>query len=175
MITVPRRIVTGIVDGRSQIVRVDHAGAFLSTGGGGGVHEIWSSTGESPIGEVADSDAPPSFSPAPGGTSCRLVRIPPDAERWGDPAAIARAAAAIGQSRPAAWLERHPGMHVTPTLDYVLVLEGDITAVMEDGEIALTQGDVLIQRATPHAWKNVGAAAALLFVTMVGLNEPTPA
>ncbi|MCR6670143.1 cupin domain-containing protein [Devosia ginsengisoli] len=175
MIAAPRRIITGMVEGRSRIVSIDQDGGSLATGGGGGIHEIWSSTAQVPTGDAADADAVPSFAPGPGGTSCRLVRIPPDAERWSDPEAAARAAAAIGQERPTHWMTRHPGMHVTSSIDYVLVLEGEVTAVMEDGEIALTPGDVLVQRATPHAWKNPGKVAALLFVTMVGLNAPVPA
>lgn len=175
MIAAPRRIVTGTVEGRSWIISVDRGGGFLATGAGGGIHEIWSSTAQSPIGDVADNDETPAFAPEPGGTSCRLVCIPPDAERWSDPEAAARAAAAIGQERPAHWVARHPGMHVTPSIDYVLVLEGEVTAVMEEGEVALSPGDVLVQRATPHAWKNPGKVAALLLVTMVGLTEQTSA
>ncbi|QDZ12881.1 cupin domain-containing protein [Devosia ginsengisoli] len=175
MTAAPRRIITGTVEGRSQIVSVDQGGGFLATGAGGGIHEIWSSTAQAPMGDTAGSEAPPAFAPGPDGSSCRLVRIPPDAERWSDPEAAARAAAAIGQERPAHWMARHPGMHVTSSLDYVLVLEGEVVAVMEDGEIALAPGNVLVQRATPHAWKNPGKVAALLFVTMIGLNAPVPA
>jgi len=171
----PRRIVTGFANGRSRIDTVDESGAFLATGGGGGIHEIWSSTAILPLGEREKDGTCPAFSPGPGGSSCRLVRIPPDAERWADPEAAARTAAAIGKERPAHWMERHPGMHVTPTLDYVLVLEGTVVAVMEDGEVSLAAGDVLVQRQTPHAWKNPGTAPALLFVTMIGLREPLPA
>lgn len=171
----PRRIVTGFADGLSLIDSVDEGGAFLATGGGGLIHEIWSSSTATPLGEQEKDGVSPGFSPGPGGSSCRLVRIPPDAERWADPEAAARTAAAIGQARPAHWIERHPGMHVTPTLDYVLVLEGELIAVMEEGEIALAAGDVLVQRQTPHAWKNPGTAPALLFVTMIGLSEPLPA
>jgi mannose-6-phosphate isomerase-like protein (cupin superfamily) len=175
LIAAPRRIVTGMVGGRSQVVGIDHGGAFLATGAGGGIHEIWASTTASELGADAAEGDRPSFAPGPGGSSCRLVRIPPDAERWSDPAEAARTAAAIGQERPAHWMARHPGMHVTPTLDYVLVLEGAVTAVMEDGEVSLAAGDVLVQRATAHAWKNAGAVPALLFVTMIGLTGPVPA
>lgn len=175
MIAAPRRIVTGTVEGRSRIVSVNRGGGFLATGAGGGIHEIWSSSAQSPMGEAADDETSPAFAPGPGGTSCRLVRIPPDAERWSDPEAAARAAAAIGQERPAHWMARHPGMHVTPSIDYVLVLEGEVTAVMEEGDVTLFPGDVLVQRATPHAWKNPGKVAALLLVTMVGLTEQASA
>jgi uncharacterized cupin superfamily protein len=49
---------------------------------------------------------------------------------------------------------RHPGMHVTATVDYAIVLLGEITAIMETGETVLRAGDVLIQRGTNHAWAN---------------------
>jgi mannose-6-phosphate isomerase-like protein (cupin superfamily) len=167
----PRRIVTGNRGGASRVIAVDNGGAFLSTGAGGGIHEIWSSTAADPLGTGTSADVVPAFEPGAGGSSFRLVRIPPDTERWSDPAAAAKAARAIGQERPAHWTMRHPGMHVTSTLDYVLVLEGAPIAVMEEGEIALRPGDVLVQRATPHAWKNPGSAPAVLIVVMIGLTE----
>jgi mannose-6-phosphate isomerase-like protein (cupin superfamily) len=49
---------------------------------------------------------------------------------------------------------RHPGMHTTETVDYAIVLEGEIWAVMDEGETLLRAGDVLIQRGTNHAWAN---------------------
>jgi len=48
----------------------------------------------------------------------------------------------------------HPGMHTTDTVDYALVLEGEIYAVMDDEETLLKAGDVFIQRGTNHAWCN---------------------
>ena len=48
----------------------------------------------------------------------------------------------------------HPGMHITATVDYAIVLFGEITAIMESGEKILYAGDVLIQRGTNHAWAN---------------------
>lgn len=49
---------------------------------------------------------------------------------------------------------RHPGMHQTQTVDYALVLEGEIVAIMDEGEKVMHAGDVLIQRGTVHAWAN---------------------
>jgi quercetin dioxygenase-like cupin family protein len=64
-------------------------------------------------------------------------------------------------------------MHVTGTLDYALVLRGRLTMVMEDGEIALNEGDVVVQQAAVHAWKNEGPETAILFVVMLGLRDPS--
>jgi mannose-6-phosphate isomerase-like protein (cupin superfamily) len=49
---------------------------------------------------------------------------------------------------------RHPLLHRTETIDYAVVLEGQMTLVMDDGEIVLNTGDVVVQRGTNHAWSN---------------------
>lgn len=48
----------------------------------------------------------------------------------------------------------HPGMHTTESVDYAIVLQGEIYAVMEEGETLMRAGDILIQRGTAHAWSN---------------------
>ena len=49
---------------------------------------------------------------------------------------------------------RHPAMHKTSTVDYALVVDGEIWALMDEGERLLRAGDCLIQRGTNHAWSN---------------------
>ena len=49
---------------------------------------------------------------------------------------------------------RHPGFHKTDSIDYAIVLSGEIYALMDEGEVLLKAGDVLIQRGTSHAWSN---------------------
>ena len=50
--------------------------------------------------------------------------------------------------------DRHPGMHKTATVDYAIVLTGEIWAVMDKDESLMKPGDILIQRGTNHAWSN---------------------
>ena len=50
--------------------------------------------------------------------------------------------------------KRHPGFHKTATIDYAIVLSGEIYALMDEGEVLLKAGDVLVQRGTNHAWSN---------------------
>ncbi len=45
-------------------------------------------------------------------------------------------------------------MHRTSTLDYVVVLQGEIVLVLDDSEVTLRPGDVVVQRGTDHAWEN---------------------
>ena len=60
----------------------------------------------------------------------------------------------MGAQAADATTRRHPGMHKTDTVDYAIVLSGEIYAVMDEGEVLLRAGDCLIQRGTSHAWSN---------------------
>ena len=64
---------------------------------------------------------------------------------------------------------QHPGMHRTATVDYALMLQGELVAIMDKDETVLRAGDVLIQRGTHHAWANrSGAPARVAFVLVAG-------
>lgn len=170
----PRRIVTAVsADGVSRVSSVAEVLALRETGGGGRIEEAWRtrSVDRRAFRPDQPGDYLPDFAPGPGGSSCRIVHIPPDAQRWGDAAALGDVARAIGADRPAHWLARHPGMHVTQTLDYAVVLRGHLTMVMEEGEIELAPGDVVVQQAAVHAWKNNGTETAVMFVVMLGLPD----
>ena len=61
------------------------------------------------------------------------------------------------------------GMHTTPTVDYVVVLDGEIWLDLGDGEpVHLQKGDTVVQNATRHGWRNFGTVPATLAVVMVG-------
>ena len=60
-------------------------------------------------------------------------------------------------------------MHQTDTVDYAIVLEGEIVAVLEEAETVLKAGDILIQRGTNHAWSNrSGTSCKVAFVLIDG-------
>ena len=83
-------------------------------------------------------------------------------ERAGDtrPEPGSSARAAFDRGSP-----RHPGFHKTSSVDYAIVLSGEIYALMDEGEVLLKAGDVLVQRGTNHAWSNrTDAPAYLAFV-----------
>ena len=62
---------------------------------------------------------------------------------------------------------RHPGFHKTSSVDYAIVLSGEIYALMDEGEVLLKAGDVLVQRGTNHAWSNRTDAPAYLAFVLV--------
>jgi hypothetical protein len=103
--------------------------------------------------------------PPAGGTIFRFFEIPPqepnltteEAER-----AAAAAFAAAGASQCRVDTRRHPMMHTTSTIDYVVVLRGHVTLLLDEAEVPLSPFDVVVQRGTNHYWLNPGAEPALL-------------
>jgi mannose-6-phosphate isomerase-like protein (cupin superfamily) len=94
--------------------------------------------------------------PKGGGTILRIIDFPPEPS---DPEELRRMVHATfgGMYQDAQHDKRegkHPGMHRTETVDYAIVLEGEIYAVMDEGETLMRAGDVLVQRGTNHAWAN---------------------
>ena len=71
----------------------------------------------------------------------------------------------------------HPHMHRTETVDYVIVIEGEIEMDMDDSTVKLKAGDIMVQRGTNHAWANrSGARARVAFVLVdakpLGIGKP---
>jgi mannose-6-phosphate isomerase-like protein (cupin superfamily) len=62
---------------------------------------------------------------------------------------------------------RHPLMHRTRTIDYAIILEGEIDMLLDDSEIHLKAGDVLIQQGTNHAWINRGASVCRIAFVLI--------
>jgi mannose-6-phosphate isomerase-like protein (cupin superfamily) len=67
---------------------------------------------------------------------------------------------------------RHPLMHRTRTVDYAIVMEGEIDMLLDDSEIHLKAGDVLIQQGTNHAWVNRGTAPCRIAFVLIDAAEP---
>ena len=106
-----------------------------------------------------------------GGTVIRIIDFPPEPE---DKEELARMFdASFGQLFSDAHQEgnphQHPGVHQTDTVDYALVISGEICAIMDKVETVLKAGDVLIQRDTNHAWANrSGQPCRMAFVLIDG-------
>ena len=94
---------------------------------------------------------------APTGNVCRIVQFPPD-RAYLEGVDAASGFGELGKTGPAAGASYegapHPLMHRTNTVDYIIVISGEVYAVLERGEVLLRQGDILIQRGTNHAWSN---------------------
>jgi len=89
--------------------------------------------------------------PPSSGTILRIVEFPPDTA-WRETANAKKAFASIGAGGAPDHASGDPMMHTTATVDYIIVLKGEIWAIMDKGEKRLRTGDVLIQRGTNHSW-----------------------
>ena len=158
-----RRIVTkddesgqsvAIEDGPSPDVRTDPARPGYSS------TRIWV-TDRTParIKAIRDTlDMPHTLEPPPGGSVCRIVTFPPDDTYRGKVGAreVQAFFAAMGSPRASTYTPDapHPYMQKTETLDFCLILEGEITLVLDSEEVHLSAGDTVVQRGTNHAWSN---------------------
>ena len=171
-----RRIVTGDdAQGRSRIVEDAPAKSIRTVAERPGYRavNVWRTTASPvPIQEEDSVEAHKGILPPKGGgTILRIIDFPPEPK---DPAERDRRIAATFGTifTDAAHDKRagkHPGMHTTDTVDYALILEGEIWAVMDEGETLMRAGDVLIQRGTNHAWANRSEKTCrIAFVLMDG-------
>jgi|SRR5215470_8744728 len=112
------------------------------------------------------------FIPSPGETRFLVVTFPPDAvmaDPHFDPVAAAKEQAEQSPGLLAAFEPDNPGMHTTPTLDYGIVLDGEIWLELDNGRTErLQRHDVVIQNGTRHAWRNKGTAPATLAFILIG-------
>lgn len=137
-----RRIVTGHnAQGRSVLLSDGRPPNVRDRGTLVDFIEIWSTEGmPAPICPVEPepTDGPLRIAPPIAGTRFRLNDFHPGH---------------VGRLQPRAD-GRHPMMHRTESIDYGIVLEGEIHLILDDGEVLLRPGDVVIQRGTDHAWEN---------------------
>jgi mannose-6-phosphate isomerase-like protein (cupin superfamily) len=108
--------------------------------------------------EGEPTDRPRSVEPPPNGTVCRIIEFPPEASWISniDAAKAKEAYASLGSRHAVPDMENppHPLMHRTKTVDYGIVLSGEIYLIVDDGETLLKPGDVVVQCGTNHAWAN---------------------
>jgi mannose-6-phosphate isomerase-like protein (cupin superfamily) len=70
------------------------------------------------------------------------------------------------------WPPRHPAMHRTRSIDYAIVLSGEIDMLLDDSEVHLKAGDVLVQQGTNHAWVNRGTEPCRIAFVLIDAKEP---
>jgi quercetin dioxygenase-like cupin family protein len=147
-----RRVVTGHdVNGHAIVVSDGPPPATYVSPNGIARCELWSTeTMPATIGEESDPDSRlHTLVPPAGGVAFKIVEFPPESKDGAslqtDDFIVAVSTAASGN---------HPGMHRTETVDYCIVLDGQVVLVLDRSETTLRTGDVVIQCGTNHAWSN---------------------
>ena len=150
MPTIPRRVVTAHDEGGVSVFASDGPVPVVRTAPDGALfYEVWSTDAmPAPI-DAASAD--PTLDaltvpPGPGGTKIRVNEFPP------------------GTVSP---------VHRTQSVDYGIVLSGEVALVLDDTETVLRAGDVVVQRGTSHRWENrSGATARMAFILIDGAFTP---
>ena len=174
MPTPVRRVVTGHDAQGKAVVIMDGAAPNQKLRQAGIVSTLLWVTDETPadISGSADRAAREiAVPPPPNGSILRVVDFPPESEGGSkiDNAAVLREMGITSRSAAPA---RHAHMHRTRSIDYALVLSGEIDMLLDDSEIHLKAGDVLVQQGTNHAWINRGTEVCRIAFVLIDGQEP---
>ncbi len=167
-----RRVVTGHDrDGKSIFVMDGKAPIILEMASMPGVAltDLWR-TKTAPASNAGNADAATGrikLEPPSSGSILRIVEFPPDS-RWRKSADAKKAFASIGAGAAPDHGSADAMMHATATVDYIIVLRGEIWAILDKGEKLLKQGDILIQRGTNHSWSVRTKEPAVVAAVLIG-------
>jgi mannose-6-phosphate isomerase-like protein (cupin superfamily) len=178
-----RRVVTGHDAHGKAIVISDGMAPFVHTvpmRPGYASTDIWR-TGDSPAPIAAHPEdptpGPRRQMPTKRGTVLRINTLAPESEalRNLDADQVKEVFSSMGNQKASTFAStgRQPMMHRTETIDYVIVLSGEVTMLLDDTEVVLRAGDVMVQCGTNHAWSNRGTEPCqIAFVLVDGEFEP---
>jgi uncharacterized cupin superfamily protein len=175
-----RRVVTGHdAQGKANIQQDGAVPRVQRIGGPHGpmFYEVWNTRGTPAPIDRASGEPPEDgiqLAPPKHGTRIRVLDIPPEDQSINTVtpeearAHFAEVGAATASSH-AATGSRHAFMHRTETIDYGIVLEGEVTLIMDEGETVVRAGDIVIQRGTNHGWANrSGRHCRIAFILIDG-------
>jgi mannose-6-phosphate isomerase-like protein (cupin superfamily) len=111
--------------------------------------------------------------PPPGGTILRVIEFAPEREVKANYETKLRIFQGLGLSPEGESREkpRDPTMHRTKTIDYAVIMSGEIDMLLDDSEVHLRRGDIVIQRGTNHAWVNRGSQPCQVVFVLVDVKE----
>ena len=167
-----RRVLTGHdANGKAIVIKDDHPPVTQRVPGGSSNVNLWLTettptklTNDDPIAKI--KQVPPPLT----GSIFRIIEFVPDKQAPHPPDAKAlRKTMGVSLGGPEA---RHPGMHRTESIDYALILDGEIDMLVDDGEVHLKKGDVVIQGACNHAWANRGDKPCTVAFILIGAKVP---
>jgi naringenin degradation protein FdeH len=169
-----RRVVTKLDSSGKAVVMIDESTRLTAPRPPNYAANIW----------VTDKN-PPDFSstgdrgktkvglvPPKSGTVFRIVDFAPESQGE-HPTDMNHMMKIVGAGAPKKGLPpRHPMMHRTRSLDYAIILSGEIEMLLDDSEVHLKAGDVLVQQATNHAWVNRSGKPCRVAFILIDSQEP---
>ena len=168
-----RRVVTGLDDRNHATVLFDTLMALKTVAPGIKATNFWITDSYPPSLTKEDpSGTPIGTAPPDNGTKFRVVEFAPldaDSEAKLPPEMIQKG---ITNSPTRGIPVKHPLMHRTRSLDYAVILSGEIDMMLDDTSVHLKQGDVIVQQATNHAWVNHGTQPCRILFVLMDSKEP---
>jgi hypothetical protein len=152
-------VVTGAGPGQPSRVITDGAAPVISLDGFSGVEiaDLWSTEGSDALDTsgIEPDPIPGDLFPPPGGTRFLRISYPPGFGTSDPDADVSPLARLL--------------MHSSQTIDYGVILAGELTLVLEDGsETCLRAGDIVVQNGVEHGWRNAGQDTAVALFVLVG-------
>ena len=136
---------------------------------------IWGNDGTPQLPSDGTPTVQPLYFPPKGGFRFGIFTIPPATSRDPEQVGSASALAEITQRLPGLLdvLEAdHPGMHTTNTVDFDVVIAGEVCLELDDGaEVVLKAGDCVIQNGTRHAWQNRSPHDCVVAFALIGAES----
>jgi quercetin dioxygenase-like cupin family protein len=173
-----RRVVTGHDDAGKSVFVSDEM-VSSAPPGDGGVHRLWGGDAAPHFPDDGTRPTYTSFFPPIGGFRFGFFTVLPKsayaANANREPAAVAERTATIEASVPGLLSYMEPdgkGMHTTPTIDFEVVLSGEVVLELDDSAtVTLAQGDTVVQNGTRHRWRNVGDVPAVVAAFICGAQH----
>jgi hypothetical protein len=166
-----RRVLTGHdADGKSIFLTDGSAPNVkeMASMPGLALTDLWETKGAPARNEGAadNADRPVRLEPPANGTILRIVEFPPDSA-WRGRTDGRAGFDSIGAGHAQDAHSSDPMMHRTASVDYIIVLKGEIYAIMDRGETLLKAGDILVQRGTNHSWSVRGSEPCIIAAVLV--------
>ena len=175
MSTAVRRVITSHDDTGKAIILIDGPTPHRSEREGGAVlQNVWV-TDETPAvltGKQDRMDRKIGIPPPNGGSVIRVLDIPPTGDVSKLDLNAMQSHLGPEHVHPKARKPRHPSMHRTRTIDYAIIMSGEIDMLLDDSEVHLKAGDILVQQATNHAWVNRGKEPCRICFVLIDSENP---
>jgi mannose-6-phosphate isomerase-like protein (cupin superfamily) len=173
-----RRIVTGHDKAGKAVVTIEGAPKRVVTPPGGITDTLLWVTDAAPArfvdnGDGGDRDM--GIPPPPKGSIFRIVEFAPEKDAPPDGGGAPLQARIGGHAAAGGAKPRHPAMHRTRSIDYAVVMEGEVDMLLDDSEVHLQAGDVLVQQGTNHAWVNRGDKPCVVAFILIDAEREGPA
>ena len=170
-----RRVVTKLDPSGKAVVMLDERTPLVRPRGPAYVGNLWV-TEASPPDLSSNTDRGKTkigLMPPKGGSVFRVVEFPPESDQLAHIGSGNMQDAVGAAGTPARGVPpRHPLMHRTRTLDYAIIMSGEIDMLLDEAEVHLKAGDVVVQQATNHAWINRSRAPCRIAFILLDSQEP---